>query len=107
MSCVSFATMSGCAAATHYRFKFMLRELLQLARKELPVSPLSRWTGICGWSMEGYTAFRFAVAFPEEVHSITVGLLAPLRRTIRPTQGEITTPPGWQGVSKCDFFASA
>lgn len=58
----------------HAGFKFVLRELLDVARRELPVSPASRQTGICGWSMGGYTALRFAEAFPEEVHAVATGI---------------------------------
>lgn len=58
-------------------FKLMVREVLQRARAELPVSPLPSMTGICGWSMGGYGAIRFAQAFPEDVAVVgsSIGIL--------------------------------
>lgn len=75
----------------HARFKFMLLELLQLARTTLPVSPLPERTGICGWSMGGYTAVRFAEAFPAEVRSVAsgIGVLDP----VEPKQGDDAPQP--------------
>jgi S-formylglutathione hydrolase FrmB len=59
------------------RYQSMLRELLTEARKTLPVSPAPERTAVCGWSMGGYGAVRFAQAFPGEVGAVatTLGLL--------------------------------
>ena len=52
----------------------VIRELLTVARTELPVSSLPASTGICGWSMGGYGAVRFAEAFPQELHAVASGI---------------------------------
>jgi S-formylglutathione hydrolase FrmB len=59
------------------RYQSMLRELLAIARQTLPVSAKPERTGICGWSMGGYGAMRFAEAFPSEVRAVatTIALL--------------------------------
>jgi S-formylglutathione hydrolase FrmB len=59
------------------RHQSMLRELLDHARQTLPVSSKPEQTGICGWSMGGYGAMRFAQTFPNEVGAVatTIALL--------------------------------
>jgi len=59
------------------RYQSMVRELLDHARKTLPVSPRPEQTGVCGWSMGGYGSMRFAQAFPGEIGAVatTIGLL--------------------------------
>lgn len=59
------------------RYQSMLHELLAHARQELLVSSKPERTGICGWSMGGYGAMRFAQAFPKEVGAVatTIALL--------------------------------
>ena len=59
------------------RYQSMLRELLDVACAELPVSRDAKRTGICGWSMGGYGAVRFAETFPNEVSAVatTIALL--------------------------------
>jgi S-formylglutathione hydrolase FrmB len=59
------------------RYQSMVRELLDHARKTLPVSAKPEQTGICGWSMGGYGAMRFAQTFPDQVGAVatTIALL--------------------------------
>jgi len=52
------------------RHQAVIRELLTVVRTELPVSSLPARTGICGWSMGGYGAVRFAETFPKELHAV-------------------------------------
>lgn len=56
------------------KYGSMLRELLDLARKELPVSVAPACTGICGWSMGGYGSVRFAEAHPEELRAVATAI---------------------------------
>lgn len=58
----------------HAMYRTFLLELLLLARKEFPVSPLPARTGICGWSMGGYGAVRFAQTYPEQVRAVASGI---------------------------------
>lgn len=64
-------------SAPESRFQSMLKELLDLVRKEFPVSSEPTHTGICGWSMGGFGAVRFAEANPGDVHVVatTMALL--------------------------------
>ena len=59
------------------RYQSMLRELLENARRTLPVSSRPERTGVCGWSMGGYGAMRFAERFPDQVGAVatTIALL--------------------------------
>ncbi|MFZ4767631.1 MAG: NosD domain-containing protein, partial [Roseimicrobium sp.] len=59
------------------RYQSMLRELLEHARRTLPVSSKPARTGLCGWSMGGYGAVRFAQTFPDEIGVVatTIALL--------------------------------
>ena len=59
------------------RYQSMLRELLDHVRHTLPVSAKPERTGICGWSMGGYGAMRFAQTFPGEIGAVatSIGLL--------------------------------
>ena len=59
------------------RYQSMLRELLVHVRQTLPVSSQPERTGICGWSMGGYGAMRFAETFPGDVGAVAtiIGLL--------------------------------
>lgn len=59
------------------RFQSMLLELLALVRTTHPVSADPRRTGICGWSMGGFGAVRFAEDYPHEVGAVAamIGLL--------------------------------
>ncbi len=54
------------------RHQTMLRELLDEGRRRFPVSPKPEHTGICGWSMGGYGAVRFAEVFSEDVGAVAV-----------------------------------
>jgi S-formylglutathione hydrolase FrmB len=56
------------------RDQSMLRELLALARRALPVSTEPRRTGVFGWSMGGYGAVRFAEDFPGEIGAVAAGI---------------------------------
>ena len=38
------------------------------------MSPLPERTGICGWSMGGYGAIRFAEAFPDQIRAVASGI---------------------------------
>jgi S-formylglutathione hydrolase FrmB len=56
------------------RYQSMLRELLEHARHTLPVSSKPERTGICGWSMGGHGAMRFAENFPSELGAVATTL---------------------------------
>jgi S-formylglutathione hydrolase FrmB len=56
------------------RYQSMLRELLDHARRTLPVSPEPERTGICGWSMGGYGTMRFAQTFPKEIGVVATSI---------------------------------
>jgi S-formylglutathione hydrolase FrmB len=56
------------------RYQSMLRELIAHARRTLPISPKPERTGICGWSMGGYGAMRFAETFPGEIGAVATSI---------------------------------
>jgi len=56
------------------RYQSMLRELLAHARRTQPVSAKPERTGICGWSMGGYGAMRFAETFPGEIGAVATSI---------------------------------
>jgi putative tributyrin esterase len=56
------------------RYQSMLRELLDHVRHKLPVSSNVQSTGICGWSMGGYGAMRFAQTFPDEIGAVATSI---------------------------------
>jgi S-formylglutathione hydrolase FrmB len=56
------------------RYQSMLRELLDHVRHKLPVSSNVQSTGICGWSMGGYGAMRFAQTFPGEIGAVATSI---------------------------------
>jgi S-formylglutathione hydrolase FrmB len=56
------------------RYASMLLELMALARQDLPVSRSASHTGICGWSMGGYGAVRFAETYPREVSAVATAI---------------------------------
>jgi pimeloyl-ACP methyl ester carboxylesterase len=56
------------------RYQSMLRELLDHVRHKLPVSSNVQSTGICGWSMGGYGAMRFAQTFPAEIGAVATSI---------------------------------
>ena len=61
-------------ADTKFRYQSMVRELLAVARQRLPVSSKPECTGICGWSMGGYGAMRFAEVYPDEIGAVATAI---------------------------------
>ena len=57
-----------------FRYQSMVRELLDVARQRLPVSSQPGRTGVCGWSMGGYGAMRFAESYPGEVGAVATSI---------------------------------
>jgi len=80
--------------ATGAQFQSMVWELLTRVRAEQPVSTDPRRTGICGWSMGGYGAVRFAEDFPHEVGAVAaiIGLLDYPNPALPPGQTYPTAP---------------
>jgi len=86
-------------------YQSMLAELLALAGATLPVD--RRRAGICGWSMGGFGAVRFAEDFPEQIVAVgsLIGLLdypnpalpAEQNYGFPPVVG--TDPAHWQAVN--------
>ena len=76
------------------QFQSMVMELLSLVRAEQPVSTDPKRTGICGWSMGGFGAFRFAEDFPHEIGAIAaiIGLLDYPNPALPPGQTYPTAP---------------
>jgi len=76
------------------RYQSMLRELLAHARRTLPVSAKPERTGICGWSMGGYGAMRFAETFPGEIGAVATSIaLLDFPNPRLPKAQNYTVPP--------------
>ena len=52
------------------KYQTMLLELIDKVQSELPVSADPVKTGICGWSMGGFGAMRFAFDHPDKVSAV-------------------------------------
>ena len=73
----------------------MLLELIKTVRRELPVSTEAGLTGICGWSMGGYGAVRFALDHPSEVSAVCaiIPLLDYPNPSLPPEKNYHSVPP--------------
>ncbi len=77
-----------------FRYQSMVHELLDVARQRLPVSSKTERTGICGWSMGGYGAMRFAEAYPCEIGAVATAIaLLDFPNPLLPKEQNHVVPP--------------
>ena len=88
-------------------YEAYFREVIAEADRRRPLSKLASKRAICGWSMGGYGAVRFAVRYPEDFSVVVsvIGLLDFPRRADLPEGQNYTVPVARFGDDSCQWQA--